>query len=60
MRARCPCPPCFRGTVFADAFASDDPLLWHVRTRVRSPQTIGVVEWFFGTLKYEHHPASSG
>jgi putative transposase len=26
----------------------------HVRTRVRSPQTNGVVERFFGTLKYEH------
>ena len=27
-----------------------DPLFRHVRTRVRSPQTIGVVERFFGTL----------
>jgi transposase InsO family protein len=26
----------------------------HVRTRVRSPQTNGVIERFFGTLKYEH------
>jgi putative transposase len=32
----------------------DDPLLRHVRTRVRSPQTNGVIERFFGTLKYEH------
>ena len=39
---------------FADAFAGDDPLFRHVRTRVRSPQTNGVVERFFGTLKYEH------
>lgn len=31
-----------------------DPLLRHVRTRIRSPQTNGVVERFFGTLKYEH------
>jgi putative transposase len=46
--------PCFRGTVFADAFTGDDPLLRHIRTRVRSPQTNGVVERFFGTLKYEH------
>lgn len=46
--------PCFRGTVFADAFTGDDPLLRHVRTRVRSPQTNGVVERFVGTLKYEH------
>lgn len=46
--------PCFRGTVFAEAFTGDDPLFRHVRTRVRSPQTNGVVEQFFGTLKYEH------
>src|SRR2546429_6539503 len=36
------------------AFAGEDPLLRHVRTRVRSPQTNGVVERFFETLKYEH------
>lgn len=35
-------------------FTGPDPLLRHVRTRVRSPQTNGVVERFFGTLKYEH------
>ena len=46
--------PCFRGATFAEAFTGDDPLLRHVRTRVRSPQTNGVVERFFGTLKYEH------
>jgi transposase InsO family protein len=46
--------PCFRGKTFQTAFAADDPLLRHVRTRVRSPQTNGVVERFFGTLKYEH------
>jgi transposase InsO family protein len=46
--------PCFRGVTFADAFAGDDPLFRHVRTWVRSPQTNGVVERFFGTLKYEH------
>jgi putative transposase len=28
--------------------------LRHVRTRVKSPQTNGVIERFFGTLKYEH------
>jgi transposase InsO family protein len=28
--------------------------LRHVRTRIRSPQTNGVIERFFGTLKYEH------
>lgn len=32
----------------------DGPLLKHVRTRVRSPQTNGVVERFFGTVKYEY------
>ncbi|WP_433579099.1 transposase [Nocardia brasiliensis] len=45
---------CFRGEVFKTAFAGPDPLLRHVRTRVRSPQTNGVIERFFGTLKYEH------
>jgi transposase InsO family protein len=46
--------PCFRGQMFQTEFAGDDPLLRHVRTRVKSPQTNGVVERFFGTLKYEH------
>ncbi len=46
--------PCFRGDVFKSAFEDDDPLLRHVRTRVRSPQTNGVIERLFGTLKYEH------
>ena len=46
--------PCFRGSIFATAFGGDDPLLKHVRTRVKSPQTNGVIERFFGTLKYEH------
>ncbi|GAB3399374.1 transposase [Flindersiella endophytica] len=52
---------CFRGQVFAQELADqnrtedgEDPLLRHVRTRVKSPQTNGVVERFFGTLKYEH------
>jgi len=45
---------CFRGETYQSAFAGDDPLLRHVRTRVRSPQTNGVIERFFGTLKYEH------
>lgn len=46
--------PAFKSETFATAFLGDDPLLKHVRTRVRSPQTNGVVERFFGTLKYEH------
>ncbi|KZM70438.1 hypothetical protein AWN90_03925 [Nocardia terpenica] len=37
--------PCFRGEVFATAFAGPDPLLRHVRTRVRSPQTKPVVAY---------------
>jgi putative transposase len=46
--------PCFRGQTFQSAFEQQDPLLRHVRIRVKSPQTNGVVERFFGTLKYEH------
>jgi transposase InsO family protein len=52
--------PCFRGATFLAAFNNPadqiggQPLLKHVRTRVRSPQTNGVIERFFGTLKYEH------
>jgi len=46
--------PCYRGSTFRALFAGDDPLLRHVRTRVRSPQTNGVIERFFETLKYEH------
>jgi hypothetical protein len=46
--------PCFRGETVAQAFSGPDPLLRHVRTRVRSPRTNGVVERFFGSLKYEH------
>ncbi|WP_051194171.1 integrase core domain-containing protein [Nocardia jiangxiensis] len=46
--------PCFRGEVFETVFAGPDPLLRHVRTRVRSHQTNGVIERWFGTLKYEH------
>jgi putative transposase len=44
---------CFRGETYQSAFAGDEPLR-HVRARVRSPQTNGVIERFFGTLKYEH------
>jgi transposase InsO family protein len=40
--------------VFAGAITGDEPLLRHVRTGVRSPQTNGVVERFLGILKYEH------
>ena len=44
----------FKAATFAAAFTGADPVLRHVRTRVRSPQTNGVVERFFGTLKYDH------
>ena len=47
--------PCYRGKTFQALFTGeDDPLLRHVRTRIKSPQTNGVIERFFGTLKYEH------
>ncbi|CDO11268.1 integrase core domain-containing protein [Mycolicibacterium cosmeticum] len=47
--------PCYRGKAFQALFADhDDPLLRHVRTRIKSPQTNGVIERFFGSLKYEH------
>lgn len=46
--------PCFRSHTFANLLTGDDPLLRHVRTRVRSPQTNGVIEGFFSTRKYEH------
>ena len=39
------------------------PWLTHVRTRYRSPQTNGVIERFFGSIKYEHlyrHDISNG
>ena len=44
----------YRGKTYQSAFAGDEPLLRHVRTRVGSPQTNGVIEQFFGALKYEH------
>jgi transposase InsO family protein len=49
----------FKAPAFAQAFSGDDPLLRHVRTRVRSPQTNGVVERFFGTLKYDPSTAAT-
>jgi transposase InsO family protein len=46
--------PCYRGKTFQALFTDDDPLLRHIRTRIKSPQTNGVIERFFGSLKYEH------
>jgi transposase InsO family protein len=45
--------PAFKSDIFA-RFVASRPYLAHVRTRFRSPQTNGVVERFFGTLKYDH------
>lgn len=46
--------PCYRGKDFQTLFAGHDPLLRHIRTRIKAPQTNGVIERFFETLKYEH------
>lgn len=43
----------FKGAVFARVFARR-PVLRHIRTRIKSPGTNGVIERFFGTGKYEH------
>ncbi len=43
----------YRSAAFARYIASR-PEFTHVRTRHRSPQTNGVIERFFGALKYEH------
>ena len=45
--------PAFKSIDFA-GFIRARPWLTHVRTRHRSPETNGVIERFFGTLKYEH------
>jgi len=44
---------CFRAAEFARHFRAR-PELRHVRTRVRSPETNGQIERFFGAIKYEH------
>lgn len=45
--------PAYKSDPFARYIAAR-PWLAHVRTRYRSPQTNGVIERFFGSLKYEH------
>lgn len=45
--------PAFKSIEFA-GFIRARPWLRHVRTRHRAPETNGVIERFFGTLKYEH------
>lgn len=42
---------CFRGTVFQTACIGDDPLLRHVPHPREIPQTNGVVERFFRTIR---------
>ena len=46
--------PAFKAKSFATLFQGEDPLLKHIRTKIRSPGTNGVIERFFGTAKYEH------
>lgn len=43
----------YKSDVFA-RFILSKPWLAHVRTRYRSPQTNGVIERFYESLKYEH------
>lgn len=45
--------PAMRSVAVARWFAAR-PHFVHVRTRHKSPQTNGVIERFFGSLKYEH------
>lgn len=45
--------PAFK-SIESAGFIRARPWLTHVRTRHRSPETNGVIERFFGTLKYEH------
>jgi putative transposase len=44
--------PCYKAAGFA-AYIARRPELTHVRTRHRSPETNGVIERWFGSLKYE-------
>ncbi len=53
---------CFKAAEFARHLRSR-PELRHVRTRVKSPETNGQIERFFGAIKYEHlyrHEISDG
>ena len=45
--------PAYKSAAFARYIATR-PEFSHVRTRHRSPQTNGVIERFFGAIKYEH------
>ena len=43
----------YKSDLFA-RFILSKPWLAHIRTRYRAPQTNGVIERFYGSLKYEH------
>jgi transposase InsO family protein len=45
--------PAYKSDHFA-RFIAARPWLAHIRTRYRSPQTNGVIERYYGSLKYEH------
>lgn len=45
--------PCFKSARFAAWVASKQHLV-HIRTRRRAPWTNGMIERFFGAIKYEH------
>ncbi len=46
--------PAYRSDAFARFLLSHNGHLVHIRTRYRSPQTNGVIERFFQSIKYEH------
>lgn len=45
--------PCYKAAGFA-RYIRSRPELRHVRTRHKAPETNGVIERFYGSLKYEH------
>jgi transposase InsO family protein len=45
--------PAYKADAFT-RFVEARPWLAHVRTRYRSPQSNGVIERFYETVKYEH------
>jgi len=45
--------PAYKSDAFA-RFINARPWMRHVRTRYRSPQNNGVIERFYGSIKYEH------
>ena len=54
--------PAYKSDLFA-RFIARHGYLRHVRTRYRSPQSNGVIERFYGSIKYEHlfrHELASG